>query len=409
MTSLNNIWFTKNTRTLTPEEWFSGNLIAKMSGVKANAKRKHEETSERKYLHGRDSPSMYIQTSTPPKASKASKASKAPKQTKQTTLEATLKVAPVASTVVIDKKLPLKPEEIKGKAVVDLFCGLGGFSQGAVDAGHTVVLCVDSWSEVLRAHAANHPHAVHVQMELGDENESRLVQLIEKYVPPGVEWHLHGSPPCQKLSRIRAISNGINPEMGLELVSWYVRLTERLKPTTWTMEQVSAPELRGMFQYVQYMRPETFDWQHCWMELYGVPQTRHRALAGSPSIIERLRHDKSLRADAPLVTDVLVGAHKPPKEAVYLRASIGMTPKNGSTGRQGDVKPIDTVAYTCTSRHPHAWLDKNYCHIRELNPQEQLILQSFSPDVYLPDKINDAITAIGNAIPPLFVKKIMRV
>ena len=41
--------------------------------------------------------------------------------------------------------------------VVDLFCGIGGFSCGAKHAGHNVVMAVDSSSDLLKCRAANNP------------------------------------------------------------------------------------------------------------------------------------------------------------------------------------------------------------------------------------------------------------
>ena len=79
--------------------------------------------------------------------------------------------------------------------VVDLFCGVGGFSEGARQAGHRVVLAVDSNTSALDAHKLNHPLAVHELAILPAEN---LQQLLPS---AGAKWHLHGSPPCTKLSR----------------------------------------------------------------------------------------------------------------------------------------------------------------------------------------------------------------
>ena len=79
--------------------------------------------------------------------------------------------------------------------VVDLFCGVGGFSEGARQAGHRVVLAVDGNKNALDAHKLNHPSAVHELAILPAEN---LVQLLPS---AGAKWHLHGSPPCTKLSR----------------------------------------------------------------------------------------------------------------------------------------------------------------------------------------------------------------
>ena len=38
---------------------------------------------------------------------------------------------------------------MKPVAVIDLFCGMGGFSQGAIDGGATVIIAVDSWDAAI--------------------------------------------------------------------------------------------------------------------------------------------------------------------------------------------------------------------------------------------------------------------
>ena len=87
--------------------------------------------------------------------------------------------------------------------VIDLFCGAGGFSQGAVDAGATVVLGVDNWPEALAIHAANHAHTEHWCLELGGCRETFVNELkgfIEMKGLVGRHVHIHASPPCQNLT-----------------------------------------------------------------------------------------------------------------------------------------------------------------------------------------------------------------
>ena len=76
---------------------------------------------------------------------------------------------------------------------VDMFCGCGGASEGARLAGYDVVLAVDSWEDALIVHARNHPHTAHLCMELPSDSQLPLPL-------PGEHWHLHGSPPCTRVS-----------------------------------------------------------------------------------------------------------------------------------------------------------------------------------------------------------------
>ena len=240
-------------------------------------------------------------------------------------------------------------------------------------------------------------------LKLGYETQEDLERLIRRAVPEGTDWHLHGSPPCQKMSKMRAISHGMAVDAGMELVCWYLQLVMKLKPTTWSFEQVNIAELRGLMQFAKLLWPESLDYTVVYMDQYGVPQSRKRMIAGSPALIQRLRTDKSLLAPAPVVTDII----KPPPNAVYMRSSVGMTPTAERQERHGDVRPVASLCWTCTATHPHAWLTGDRKHIREFTNQEQLVLQTFPKKTKLPERRVDAIRAIGNAMPPLFVTKLM--
>ena len=335
------------------------------------------------------------------------------KRQKPGTIEGLFGKASLRAPVVSERGIRSE-REVTGRRVVDLFCGLGGFSQGATRAGHTVVLGVDNWQEGLKAHRRNHPHAAHACLKLGPETEAELEALIHRAVPKGSEWHLHGSPPCQKLSKMKAVRpdkegkrvDEDTKEAGLRLVCWYFQLVIRLKPTTWSFEQVVVGELRGLLQFASILYPTDFDYAVVRMERYGVPQSRKRFIAGSPALIHRLDTDESLREPAPIITEIL----KPPPNAVYMRSSVGRSPHAGSVFREsrcGDVRPIASLCWTCTASKAHAWLDAGKYHISEFTIDDIRKLQTFDARTKLPPRRSDALRAIGNAIPPLFVAKLM--
>ena len=69
-------------------------------------------------------------------------------------------------------------------AVVDLFCGIGGFSTGATRAGARVALAVDANPEALRVHHVRHPRARARAWTLGGD----LDVLITRSTDGGVTW-----------------------------------------------------------------------------------------------------------------------------------------------------------------------------------------------------------------------------
>ena len=82
---------------------------------------------------------------------------------------------------------------MKPIAVIDLFCGMGGFSQGAIEAGAKVVLAVDLWEESLKVHYHNHPGTPIKRMTLGTKNQfSLFMREVEKWRKLGYHVHIHG-------------------------------------------------------------------------------------------------------------------------------------------------------------------------------------------------------------------------
>ena len=84
--------------------------------------------------------------------------------------------------------------------VCDLFTAAGGYTAGALQAGASVVLAVESDTDIARVHAANFPdHKVRVQTLGGD-----LDALAEELVSLGRErLMVHGKSPCVLLSQVR--------------------------------------------------------------------------------------------------------------------------------------------------------------------------------------------------------------
>lgn len=150
--------------------------------------------------------------------------------------------------------------------VVDLFCGGGGFSEGASQAGAKVVLAVDCWRPALDVHEKNHPSVPTLEIMLGGSIVETAV-VIREHLTNGSHFHLHGSPPCQALSN----ASNRNPEEGMKLVNWFLDLVDYMKPDSWSMENV-VPVGKRLPDHVKWSVLNSAD--------FGVPQTRKRVFAG---------------------------------------------------------------------------------------------------------------------------------
>ena len=168
--------------------------------------------------------------------------------------------------------------------VVDLYCGVGGFSCGALEAGGEVILGVDCDSVPLRLWASNVPDAQAVLTTLGP----RCADL--ELPPPAPDLHVHLSPPCQAFSRARA-SSATQPEVqsALELLRWSIDLVLSRGDFSWSLEEVPVPTVRLLLQEYAKLHPTKVAWAVFDCADFGCPQNRQRLIAGPPGMIRKLQ------------------------------------------------------------------------------------------------------------------------
>lgn len=90
----------------------------------------------------------------------------------------------------------------------DLFCGAGGSSTGLVAAGYTLRLAANHSRVAVESHAANHPDAEHLCVDINHYDMRRL--------PRGCDV-LWASPICQESSPAGGRKRGAKGQMALEL------------------------------------------------------------------------------------------------------------------------------------------------------------------------------------------------
>jgi len=287
--------------------------------------------------------------------------------------------------------------------VVDLFCGLGGFSQGASEAKCDVIVAIDCWDKSQKNHKINHPNCVHYTLKLGNTENSvdKIADLIRQHIDFSKPWHLHGSPPCQKLS-IANRKTG-NVQEGMRLVFWYLDLVKKLNPDTWSMEQVSTVR-----KYLPNWIPniQTLDASH-----YGTPQTRKRVFCGDGWVIDISDKKQTISPN-----DVLKELHK---EGDLIRGySVnrpicvkgvykGLKKVVGVDGTRKITEPTFTICASAPLKLEKQIGDNKTKKIRSLTIQESLILQGFPKTYKIEGFMKDKRTMIGNAVCPPVSRMIM--
>lgn len=287
---------------------------------------------------------------------------------------------------------------------IDLFAGLGGFSEGARQAGVNVLWAGNHWQEAVDAHAANHPETDHKCQDLHqakwEEVPSHDLMLAS--------WACQGFSPAQ---------GGRKPQTDTQrATAWaVVSAVEYHRPAAFIGENVSAFARWELYQVwceamtrlgyaLNIMALDSAD--------FGVPQNRVRLII----VGTRSKHPVELRlpemdhVPASSFIDFASGnwspINKPGRSTATLariaagRARFGdrfLAPfyrsGSGLTGRDLG-RPIGTI----TTRDRWAVIDGD--KMRMVNVEEARKAMGFPAHYRLPDDPRKAMHMLGNAVCP---------
>lgn len=203
----------------------------------------------------------------------------------------------------------------KTARAIDLYSGVGGWSLGLRLAGVEVVASYELWGPANETNFKNNSH----QAQTVDIRRLALEDL-----PPDIDIVV-GSPPCTQFSFSNRGGGGDLAD-GLKDIIKFLTIVDHLKPRMWAMENV--PRVAKIIEKELEPGGALTEFSHLGcaahvvnMAEYGIPQRRHRCIAGNFDI-ELL---KSLRpaSVSPTLGDIVTAlAADPVIDPIYGLRSI---------------------------------------------------------------------------------------
>lgn len=289
---------------------------------------------------------------------------------------------------------------------IDLFAGLGGFSEGAEQAGVRVVWAANHWPAAVQVHANNHPGTEHVCQDLQQADWTQV---------PAHDLLL-ASPACQGHSRARGADRPHHD--ATRATAWaVVSALECHRPPLALIENV--PEFTRWVLFPAWcsaitalgyaIAPHLVDAAD-----HGVPQHRERVLIALTRSKHPIELDLPRRQHVPAATiiDFDAGRWSPIERpgrspATLARIANGrrqhgdrfLTAFYGNEkGGRSLTRPIGTI----TTRDRWAVIDGD--RMRMLSVDEARRAMGFRASYRLPERARDAMHMLGNAVCPPVVR-----
>ena len=134
----------------------------------------------------------------------------------------------------------------------------------------------------------NHSAAKHELLTFPRDEGALMTSLPQK--DSALRWHLHGSPPCTKVS---FASNGTvtadERRDGIDTTMWFLDVAmHKCNPTSFSLEQVATPWIVRELEKFRLAHHTTFTYAILNFDEFGVPQLRRRVIGGTPWLVRRL-------------------------------------------------------------------------------------------------------------------------
>jgi DNA (cytosine-5)-methyltransferase 1 len=292
-------------------------------------------------------------------------------------------------------------------SIIDLFAGLGGFSEGAKRAGHRVVWAANHNRAACETHARNHPDTVHACQDLQQASFHDL--------PPHDAFA--ASPACQGHSRARGLERPHHDAM--RSTAWaVVTCAEVHRQKIGVVENVPEflswalyPAWCAAMQALGYsLAPHLIDAAD-----HGVPQHRRRVFiictrSASPLWLKLPKHDyvpaSTVLTDAGTWSSVRSKCVRTRARVSAGRRAHGNRFLVAYYGNEKGGRSIHRPIGTITTHDRYALVEGGW--MKMITASECRAFMGFSADYKLPASSTAAKFMLGNAVCPDVAADIFR-
>lgn len=294
--------------------------------------------------------------------------------------------------------------------VIDLFCSVGGLSEGFKRAGFNISLGIDNDKDALETFKLNHNKSKTLCGDISKITKKEIDNIISKIKIDVII----GGPPCQGFSMAGRRDPGDSRNI---LIENYLNLVSEINPKLFVIENVKGllsmktkkgefvidnivglAEKKGYFITIYPLNAAD----------YGVPQKRNRVfLIGCKKKDFRINFQKQKRIP---VKNFLIDKKDVPESYFYSEKLI-----KGFKRREQENKKLnrgfgwrflnlDEPSNTISARYykdgAEALVKYSETEIRKLTPEECALIQSFPKKYKFASGKIKTYKQIGNAVPP---------
>ncbi|CAG8640256.1 15015_t:CDS:2 [Acaulospora morrowiae] len=270
-----------------------------------------------------------------------------------------------------------------------MFCGAGGLSEGAKQAGFLVKWGVDIDTSSMETFLCNHHSATTYNMDISCFMDKHIGDAQRVDV-------LLAAPPCQGFTGANTRGNIIDMTTNMVLVMNVPRAVNVLRPKVLVFENVKgfcnqkkSDEMYKLFISDLMDVGYKVETKILKASDFGVCQRRERfILLAVPT--------ESNLPNWPKPTHFIDGEISVQTSANHIEMGLVPTPT------------VDAVPSTVLCTINPGWDNIHPTEFRHISPRESARLQSFSDSYVFKGDLNSQYRQVGNSVPPLLARAIMK-